>query len=219
MILAAGEELILRGDHSCHWAAQRTLFVADLHLGKAEHFRQAGIPTPGSPARQTLAKLTRAIQETDANRLVILGDFWHARTGRTIEVLQEIADWRSEQPTLEIHLILGNHDRMRQGEIIPADWGFHIHAHQTLFGPFAVAHYPEPHESAYVLSGHLHPAIKIYGRGRQSVSVPCFWFGHAVAVLPAFGGYTGTAHIQPRTGDTVFAVADGEIVKLPPYTS
>ncbi|MCS6939106.1 MAG: DEAD/DEAH box helicase, partial [Roseiflexus sp.] len=68
--------------------------------------------------------------------------------------------------------------------------------------------------SGYTLAGHLHPAVRLNGVGRQRVTLPCFWFGAQVGVLPAFGGFTGAALITPEPGDQVFVIADGEVVAV-----
>lgn len=34
--------------------------------------------------------------------------------------------------------------------------------------------------------------FRLAGRGGDAVRLPCFWFGDTVAVLPAFGSFTGT---------------------------
>ena len=43
-ILLAGEPVHLLAQHALWWPAQGTLFIADLHLGKAATFRARGIP-------------------------------------------------------------------------------------------------------------------------------------------------------------------------------
>ena len=80
------------------------------------------------------------------------------------------------------------------------------------YGPFAARHYPVPTPGLYTLAGHLHPGVTIHGRGRQRLKLPCFHFGDAVGVLPAFGSFTGLADV--REPGRVFAVADGEVIRV-----
>ena len=61
----------------------------------------------------------------------------------------------------------------------------------------ALQHHPEPLEGAYVLAGHIHPAAVLGGRAHDRLRLPCFHFGPAVGVLPAFGAFTGM-HVLPR---------------------
>jgi hypothetical protein len=53
------------------------------------------------------------------------------------------------------------------------------------------------------------------GHGRHGLHLPCFHFGAAVGVLPAFGGFTGTHVVQPSPGDRVFVVADDLVREVP----
>ena len=66
---------------------------------------------------------------------------------------------------------------------------------------------------AYVISGHVHPAVSLRGPARTREDVPCFWIRPDRAVLPAFGGFTGCGRVRPRGGDRVFVIAGGEVVE------
>jgi uncharacterized protein len=68
--------------------------------------------------------------------------------------------------------------------------------------------------SHYVLAGHLHPALELMGRGRQRLKLPCFWFGAACGVLPAFGLFIGGALIRPAPHDKVYAVTDEQVIAI-----
>jgi hypothetical protein len=52
------------------------------------------------------------------------------------------------------------------------------------------------------------------GKGRQSLTLPCFWFSKNQAFLPAFGVFTGFRPMKPARGDQIFAIVEGEIVPL-----
>jgi len=203
--------MTLRPDGSLYWPARETLIVADLHFGKADTFRAAGLPVPGGGAG-TLARLATALDATAAARLVVLGDFWHARDGRTARLLDELAALRAARPALAIDLVRGNHDRAGPP---PAGWAASWLSEFVPDPPFCFAHFPEPTPAGYVLAGHLHPGVTVAGRGREVFRLPCFWFGPAVGVLPAFGSFTGTAQITPAPGDTVGAVADEHVFLIP----
>ena len=127
-------------------------------------------------------------------------------------MLAAVADWRAAHPGLDVLVIRGNHDR-HAGDP-PPDWGFRCVGEPVADGPFALRHFPDPTPGLYTLAGHVHPAVTLYGKGRQRLRLPCFAFGDRVGILPAFGGFTGTAMVAPRAGDRVFAVADGEVVAV-----
>jgi metallophosphoesterase superfamily enzyme len=84
-----------------------------------------------------------------------------------------------------------------------------------LDGPFAFAHHPAAIEGRYVLAGHVHPAVRLRGPGRQHERLPCFWIRREGAVLPAFGDFTGVGDVDPVEGDRIFAVAGGSVLSVP----
>lgn len=202
----AGETVRLLPERALYWERARTLLVADLHLGKAAAFRSAAIPVPGGTTDEGLARLDAALEQTRAERLVILGDFFHARAGRGASLHDATADWRGRRAKLNILLVRGNHDR-RAGDP-PDAWRFECINEPYCEPPFAFRHHPADDERGYVLAGHVHPAVRLRGPARQRLTLPCFWFGPRAGVLPAFGAFTGCARVRPATGDRVFVVAD-----------
>ena len=68
----------------------------------------------------------------------------------------------------------------------------------------------------YNLSGHLHPGVNLRGKARQSVTLPCFYFGEQAGLLPAFGTFTGIARIQPKKNDKVFAIVEDKVIAVHP---
>jgi len=204
-----GERLVLRPDRSLFWPGRRTLVIADLHFGKEAVFRAAGVPIPGGPD-STLSRLASAIEDTHATRLAVLGDFWHAPTGRTEAILGELDAWRHARPSLEIELLRGNHDRAGPP---PRSWaeGWKPFVHEP---PFVFTHHPEPSTLGYVLAGHLHPGFVLGGRGRERMRLPCFWFAHDVGVLPAFGDFTGSATVLLQPGTEVYAITHDSVIAV-----
>lgn len=81
--LLAGERVELLAERALHWPRARTLFVADVHLGKTAAFRAGGVPLPGGTTAADLARLSAVLAATCAERLVVLGDLLHAAAGRT----------------------------------------------------------------------------------------------------------------------------------------
>ncbi|HEV2844592.1 MAG TPA: ligase-associated DNA damage response endonuclease PdeM [Thermoanaerobaculia bacterium] len=207
-----GESLLLLPERALLWERTGTLIAADVHLGKAASFRAAAIPLPGGTTTATLARLSSALDHTGARRLLLLGDFFHSRSGRASRTLAVIADWRSRHPGLEIVLIRGNHDRGAGDP--PAEWRFDCKDEPWIELPFAFRHHPAEEDGGYVLAGHIHPAISLSGLGRQREKLPCFFFGQRLALLPSFGDFTGGASIRLRRGDRAYVVAGDEIVAV-----
>jgi DNA ligase-associated metallophosphoesterase len=209
----AGESVVLLAERALLWERAATLIVADVHLGKAAAFRAAAIPIPGGTTTAALARLTTALDRTGASRLLLLGDFFHARSGRAARTLAAIAEWRERHADLEILLVRGNHDRGAGDP--PPEWRFDCRDEPWSEPPFAFRHHPAEEPSGYVLAGHLHPAVSLSGLGRQRERLPCFLFGQRMGILPAFGDFTGGAAVRPHPGDRVFAVAGDEIISIP----
>lgn len=207
-----GEPVGLLPEKALFWERTATLIVADAHLGKAASFRAAAIPLPGGTTTETLSRLTSAIEKTGAIRLLLLGDFFHAKSGRASRTLATISSWRDRHQDLEIVLVRGNHDQ-RAGDP-PAEWGFACCDEPCIEPPFAFRHHPAEEPGKYVLAGHIHPAVTLSGLARQREKLPCFLFGDRVGLLPAFGDFTGGATVRPRRGDRVFVVAGDEVVEV-----
>ena len=189
--------------------AQRTLLIADAHIGKAATFRRLGLPVPHGTTAQTLALLDELIEGTGAARIVFLGDLLHSARGRAAATLEAVAQWRTRHPGLALTLVRGNHDR-HAGDP-PPEWGVEAVDEPLRIGALALAHHPAPAAGAYVIAGHLHPCVVLGGRAHERLRLPCFHFGAAVCVLPAFGAFTGMHAVRPAAGDRVFAVADDSV--------
>ncbi|HET9821259.1 MAG TPA: ligase-associated DNA damage response endonuclease PdeM [Burkholderiaceae bacterium] len=209
-----GAVLHLLPEKAAWWPDAATLLVADAHLGKAATFRRLGVPVPEATTAGTLDALDAVLARHAVRRIVFLGDLLHSRHAHSRSTLQTFADWRAQRPALELVLVRGNHDD-RAGDP-PADWGV-----RCVDEPFvaaeaaglALCHHPEPRPGLYVVGGHLHPCVHL-GRGFERLRLPCFHFGPAVGVLPAFGTFTGMHPIQRQAGDRVFAVAEERVVAL-----
>lgn len=205
----AGERLHLLPGRALWWPAARTLFVADLHLGKAAAYRALGQPVPGGTTRQNLARLSALVEGHDARTLVFLGDFLHAPQARTPAVLAAVAQWRAAHPQLACTLVRGNHDA-RAGDP-PGALGIAVVDEPHLVGPFACCHHPQAHPTHFVLAGHLHPVCTLLGAGKDSLRLPCFVQEERQALLPAFGEFTGGAALQ-RAPERRFWAVGGERV-------
>ena len=206
----AGERLELLAERALWWPAQRTLVVADLHLGKAATFRAAGIPIPRGSTADDLARLDRALDRTDAESLVVLGDLFHARPGREAPgTLALLGGWRAARPRLDVLLVRGNHD-VGAGDP-PTELGVRCVDEPWHLPPFELRHHPAP-AAAYVLAGHVHPAVRIGGHGGLRERLPAFVFGERVGLLPAFGSFTGAGAVEPQPEDRVWVIAEDEVL-------
>jgi DNA ligase-associated metallophosphoesterase len=215
MLTIAGEDVRLLPERALFWPRACTLVVADVHWGKAATFRAAGIPIPGGTTAEDLARLDSALYRTGARRLVVLGDLFHARAGRiATRTLAALREWRERCSRLEIQLVRGNHDR-HAGDP-PEDLRVNCVNAPAFLPPFVLHHEPSLSPDGYTLAGHLHPGLVVSGPALQRERLPCFVIRPGVAILPAFGSFTGMAPISPDPADRAFVVADGEVLPVGP---
>ena len=207
-VAIADQELVLLGDRAAYCPHSRSLFVADVHLGKARSFRSLGVPVPGGTTDTGLARLTRLIERWQPRAVYVLGDLLHGPAVQHSAVIDKLAAWRKCLPQIELVLVRGNHDK-RAGDP-PPRCGIRIAEDGLRAGPWVLCHEPRDDAAGYVLAGHLHPAYRLRGR-YDSVRLPAFWLRPRHAVLPAFGEFTGAMSLRLQAGDRI-VVSDGERV-------
>ncbi len=212
----AGERLYLLPERAVWWPSAGVLLVADVHLGKAAAFRRLGQPVPTGTTAANLRRIEGLSDRLAVSRLVVLGDFLHAREGLRLSLIEAIVAWRARQPGLRCTVVEGNHDR-RAGAL-PAGLGIESVPDPLPLAPFLLTHgdrRADAPEGGYRLAGHLHPAYVLRGRAGERLRLPCFLFGPAGAILPAFGEFTGAAELVPGPGERVFVVGDGRVWAVP----
>ncbi len=181
-----GARLIARADGALHWPCQDTLIVADLHLGKPERLaRRGGALIPPYGDAETLARLTRALHETGAVRVIVLGDGFDDPQARLAD--DDCTALGALTAGREWIWVAGNHDPSGARNV--ARFGKQIG--KMVLGPLRLRHNAQAGIAAgvgseHVISGHFHPAVRLAGRRR-----PAFLIGTQHLILPAFGAYTG----------------------------
>jgi DNA ligase-associated metallophosphoesterase len=207
------QELVLLPQKAIYWKQQKALIAADVHLGKVGHFRKAGIAVPRNMEQSDLATLSDLIFEHRPEKLIFLGDFFHSDMNADWEWFRL---WRQQFPKLEIILIRGNHDIINDQHYHDLNIALHD---QLLVRPFLMLHHPLneaqlQQTEGYVFCGHIHPGVSIIGRGRQSITLPCFAFGKKQAVLPSFGRFTGRVAIRQQKADRIFGVLEDKVIAI-----
>jgi len=196
----AGEPVRLLADRALYWPARGRLLIADLHLGKGDTFRAAGIAVPTGGTAHDLARLAALLAGSGARSLWILGDFLHAR--RTAAVDAAWRAFRDAHCEVAFAIIPGNHDRALDA---PAA-GVERLPGSVVDGPFELRHAPPSRPSPlHVLCGHVHPVLRLPGAGRH----PLFWLRPRITVLPAFSAFTG-GHPVPRADSGGSVLCEGE---------
>ncbi len=198
-----GEQLILDAEKAIYWPRRKVLLLADLHLGKAEHFRREGLPVPMAIRTKNLKRLNGLLKKYTPERVIFLGDLFHSLHNESWTVF---CDFLKKRPAISFELVIGNHDILSEPDYSAA--GLTLHDEPYLQAPFILSHHPQEEilEGYYNLYGHIHPCVYLQGLGKQYMRVACFHFGKYHGVLPAFGEFTGMAKMETVEGDRVFIV-------------
>jgi DNA ligase-associated metallophosphoesterase len=208
-----GEHFILSSERSLFWENQRTLIVADLHVGKSGHFRKSGISIPQSVYKDDLHRLLAQILFFKAERLIIAGDLTHSTANLEMDLFRK---WRNDFPMLDVHLAKGNHDILDNAWYEQAN--IRVHNDPLEIGSFSFIHditrSEQTVKSPFIFSGHVHPTVVIRGKARQTLRFPCFYFTDRFCILPAFSRFTGGYSIEARKGDQIFAIGEKEIFAI-----
>ncbi|WP_448520678.1 ligase-associated DNA damage response endonuclease PdeM [Rhodoflexus sp.] len=205
-----GQNFHLLPQKAAFWEERQTLILADVHLGKAGHFRKAGLAVPQQVHLQDLVTLELIIERWQPAKILIIGDLFHSEWNAEWWLFTE---WLENFTAIEWTLVRGNHD------VLPATVYqksiLKVIPEQQPLPPFLFTHQPtDVAQEWYNISGHVHPSVRLIGRGRQSIVLPCFYFGAKKGILPAFGKFTGTATIQPQSGDAVFVISSEEVIRV-----
>ena len=203
------QDLELLPERGIYWKNQSTLIVADLHIGKVTHFRKAGIAVPMEAAEDCLIRLETLINSFDVKKLLILGDLFHSDMNREWE---DFVDLIYRNPHVEFQLVMGNHDILetKHYQRIPLS----IYEETYELGPFLFTHDAMTHKHLYNLHGHIHPAVRLHGKGKQTIRLQCYFFGPHQGVLPAFGTFTGNHTLDQSITDNVFVIVGDKVMKL-----
>ncbi|MBL7711670.1 MAG: ligase-associated DNA damage response endonuclease PdeM [Chitinophagaceae bacterium] len=203
--------LELLSEKAVYDSTQQLLIIADVHLGKAAHFRKEGIALPAGVQGKDYERLARLFEAKQARKVYFLGDLFHSSIN---------SDWHAfcalvrDFPSVSFTLVRGNHDLIDESLLA----ALCIRVESTIADEqFVFSHHPL---SAVPLGkinfcGHVHPGIQLSGGSRQSLTLPCFYRLKQTFILPAFGSLTGLYRVQRSKGDEVYGILPGGVRRLP----
>jgi uncharacterized protein len=203
-----GEELIFDFRKAIYWFDKQILIISDFHIGKTGHFRKNGIAISNSVSRDDFQRLDDLLIDYPTNELFIIGDLSHSKMNKEWE---HFLEFRKKHESLKVLLVPGNHDILNDLDYEEARIERSAEIHFS--DPFAFIHEAK-HEhnlSQMVISGHVHPGIRLKGAGRQAMTLACFHISDKNIILPAFSNFTGRFKINPKKGDRVLPLSKKEI--------
>ncbi|MBL3658004.1 ligase-associated DNA damage response endonuclease PdeM [Fulvivirga sediminis] len=204
-----GERLLLLPEKALLWEKRGILLLADMHLGKVNHFRRSGIAVSSEPNNQNIDRFINLLQRWKPERVLFMGDLFHSHYNAEWEVLGQVLKYF---PAISFELIIGNHDIMSEYQYLKHQ--LILHEEPLYIGPFSLSHETIEEEAYYNIAGHLHPGVRLTGKGRQALKLPCFYFGSQHGLLPAFGEFTGLALVKPKKEDQIFVIINEQVLKV-----
>jgi uncharacterized protein len=205
------QELFLLPQKAIYWKEKEILIFSDLHLGKASHFRKAGIPIPLQVHKEDYLRLEGLLGLYKPKEIIFLGDLFHSSWNHEWKYFK---NWCDKNRKIKLHLVAGNHDILP--EYFYEDCDLQVHKKTLTIPPFIFSHEPITNffsnKNLYNISGHVHPGVRLSGAGRQKIVLPCFHFKPKQAILPAFGNFTGCITLRADAGDKVFIVTNQRVI-------
>lgn len=211
-------EIRIRNNHftllhqkAVYWEEANTLLIADLHLGKITHFRRHGFAVPGSAISNNFDRLDELIGTWLPARIVFLGDLFHSKHNNEWELF---AEWRLQYPTIEMLIVLGNHDVLPQR--LFDENNIRVYQDDYIEEDFVFTHHPKTqyNGNGFVFAGHVHPVFRLQAKARQAFRLPCFVYEPHQMILPSFGVFTGGHEISYMPVENIFVVAEERVFSV-----
>lgn len=204
-----GEKFILCYEKCLYRHHDKSLIISDVHFGKINHFRKAGIGIPYAATGSSIDALQKVVSKYKPEKVVFLGDLFHSTYNNSVDAFRELLMKNSD---IEYILVKGNHDIMQE----------HIYTNMMIKcvdyivdEQFIFSHdkllFDTPQQNIY---GHIHPGVLLKGKARQSSRFPCFFVSDKDVILPAFGNFTGLQIIKPTLKDKVYITINEKVIAI-----
>ena len=194
------------------WKEKNTLLLADIHLGKVGHFRKSGIPVPRKVEGVFYDKISKLKNSLNFSQIIFLGDLFHSSLNNEWFLFE---NW-VKKSVLKIILIKGNHDIIPKLKFQQVG----IKTYNDLkIEKFLFTHHPKKINDHFVFSGHIHPGVRLAGKGKQIMKFPCFIYNKDQIILPSFGGFTGMHLPKIKNDDQVFVITNKEVIEVKEKTN
>lgn len=202
------EPFFLLPQKALYRPGSQQLILSDLHLGKATHFRKQGLPMPQQSMLRDFDLLTWLLKTWQPQSVLLLGDLFHSHYNREWLWFKSLL---ASHDHIQFVLAEGNHDILKDHHY---DFDNLIKTPLIEEERFVFSHHPLKNDPRLNVCGHIHPGVRLFGRAKQSVSLPCFYHYQQTFILPAFGSLTGLKLMDVEEGVNYYLVLQDKVVKL-----
>ncbi|MDW5562539.1 MAG: metallophosphoesterase [Methanomassiliicoccus sp.] len=184
--IEAFDNVFMSSDLCLHLPEERTVVIADLHIGYESALEAEGIHIPRIQTKTVIASLSRLVDRYEPDRLVILGDLKHEfsrNLGQEMKDVRSVLDSVSDRT--DIVLVKGNHDNYIENIVsriqVPV-----VAQYKAAGITFVHGHLPCGERP--LVMGHEHPSVKIVDRVGAYLKLPChLWLREErILVLPPY---------------------------------
>lgn len=178
---------------------ERTLVVADVHLGYAWAHRHGGQLLPLSAGEDSTERLLELQRDFRPREIVLLGDLVH-RAVPVPELERELHELVTRLGSGSLLTFLrGNHDQ--QIEMLLAGTAPQLQPKlEARVGPHLLVHgdadVSASRPPGRIIMGHEHPVLTLDDAVASAARCPCFLVSETVVVLPAFSPWSAGSPIN-----------------------
>lgn len=196
-----GQAVELLREKALFHPGESLLVIADVHLGKARHFRREGVAIPAHVQQEDYKRLDTLLRQKAPRSVYFLGDLFHSKLNHDWHYFSELI---AAFPDIQFTLIKGNHDIIDERQFTTAGI---VVVDEIETEHFLFTHEPvEETRGKLNIAGHIHPGFVLSGMANQSIKLPCFYLTGELMLMPAFGVLTGLYSIAAKKGASVFLV-------------
>lgn len=186
----------------------KTLIIADLHLGITRELYESGISVP-SQVKKMVEKIHKLKKMTKAIRLVILGDIKHKVPGISWQEFREVPEFLSLLRFKNIIIVKGNHDGNIE-KMIPNKDKIKVKKSISINNYFLTHGHRKANTKNNIIIAHNHPHIRFRDKLGALYTEPCWVIGKIrikektkqivdLIIMPAFNELCGATIVNHHT--------------------
>jgi DNA ligase-associated metallophosphoesterase len=201
------EEFILHPLRFLYWEKEKMILVSDIHSGKSTELLHYGIYLPLDQINSLYHRLETIAKLYPNSHLVIVGDMVHGK--ENVEWNQFLSIFRYFS---KVTLVKGNHDQYMDAWCKKV--GLEV-KDMIQIRDIIISHEPIENvgnNTILNIHGHIHPWVKLKGKGKQSLKFPCFYKKGKQLCLPAFTKLTGKFTVELKKGDIAWAITESSCI-------